>query len=104
MQFVKPLLAVSLLALSATPVFADDLRMERRAEKQERRIQEGEDSGQLTNRETNRLEKRQDKIDNRIDRAESDGVIKPGEKRRIERAQDKQSKRIYNQKHDDQHQ
>jgi hypothetical protein len=94
-------LAVTSLALLvlAAPALAET-RADRRQLRQEQRIDEGIQSGQLTGRETRRLEKGQDHVENIETRAQSDGVVTGKEKARIERAQDVQSRRIYRQKHD----
>lgn len=75
--------------------------IEERQKNQDRRIQQGVDSGELTRREADKLERKDEKLDRRIDRAEDSGNgINRREAGKIDRAQDKQSERIRNQKHD----
>ena len=82
---------------SATPVF------DQRQANQEQRIQQGVQSGTLTQREAARLEKGQDRLQAKEDRAKADGVVTRQERANLQRAENNQSARIYNQKHDRQH-
>jgi hypothetical protein len=93
-------LAVTSLALLflAAPALAET-RVDRRQLRQEQRIDQGIQSGQLTGRETQRLEKGQDHVESIETRAQS-GLVTGKEKARIDRAQDVQSRRIFRQKHD----
>src|SRR2546421_310444 len=67
---------------------------------QERRIEQGVQSGQLTNREAGRLERGQARVDRAEARAGADGHVGAGEQRRIQKQENRQSKRIYREKHD----
>lgn len=69
---------------------------------QEKRIQQGMASGELTNREAARLEAGQARIGRIEARAGRDGHVGPHEQAHIRQAQDRQSRRIYRQKHDGQ--
>ena len=82
---------------SATPVF------DQRQANQEQRIQQGVQSGSLTQKEAARLEKGQDRLQRKEDRAKADGVVTPQERKNLQRAENKQSERIYREKHDRQH-
>ncbi|MCX7961831.1 MAG: hypothetical protein N2653_09705 [Burkholderiales bacterium] len=75
-------------------------RIEERQAKQQRRIEEGIRSGELTPREAERLRKGQQRIQRMEERARADGKITPKEAARIERAQDVESRRIWREKHD----
>ncbi|MGL4576765.1 MAG: hypothetical protein ACRCV9_18400 [Burkholderiaceae bacterium] len=76
-------------------------RIDAREARQEKRIDKGVASGQLTQREANRMDRGQAKVNNMEQRAlADDGKIGKKEARRIEHAQDAQSARIYTQKHD----
>src|SRR5689334_6187882 len=66
-----------------------------REQKQEGRIQEGVQSGQLTPGETRRLERGQEKVEVIEEKAKADGVVTPRERRRIQHQQNVQSRRIY---------
>ncbi|MGB0128138.1 MAG: hypothetical protein WBP72_10895 [Rhodocyclaceae bacterium] len=67
---------------------------------QQQRIQQGVQSGALTNREAARLERGQARVNRREARAGADGWVGPGEQRRIQRAENRQSRHIWRQKHD----
>jgi hypothetical protein len=68
-------------------------RIDQRQANQERRIEQGEKSGSLTQKEAARLEK---------GKAVADGKVTPKERARIEKAQDKQSEKIHKAKHNKQ--
>ncbi len=69
---------------------------------QEKRIQQGMASGELTNREAARLETGQARVGRSQARAGADGHVGPREQAGIQHRQNVQSKRIYRQKHDGQ--
>jgi hypothetical protein len=77
-------------------------RLDKRDQKQENRIQQGEKSGQLTDREAARLEAGQAKVDAKEAAAKADGTVTKKERVKLHTARDHQSKRIYRQKHDGQ--
>ncbi len=94
----------TLLASTAFTASAQSTpRADQRQENQERRIEQGEKSGALTEREAARLDKGQQHVENVEDRAKADGKVTAKERAHIEHAQDKQSRRIYKEKHDRQH-
>lgn len=101
--FAALALATPLLAFAQTPSAPSAPRIDQRQANQERRIDQGVQSGSLTQKEAARLEKGQDHVQNMEDKAKADGKVTPKERARIEHAQDNQSKRIANQKHDRQH-
>jgi hypothetical protein len=76
--------------------------IDNREDRQQERIAEGVESGQLTARETARLERGEARIDRHVQRAESDGVVTPRERARLTRQQNRMSRQIYRQKHDGQ--
>jgi len=67
---------------------------------QERRIDQGIRSGELTNREAANLERGQARIDRKEARAASDGSVGPNEQRHIQQAENRQSRNIWHEKHD----
>src|SRR5258708_12947077 len=67
---------------------------------QQQRIEQGVQSGQLTNREAAKLERGQARVNRAEARAGADGKVGPNEQRRIQKAENRQSKRIYREKHD----
>jgi hypothetical protein len=74
--------------------------IDQRQENQERRIDQGIQSGQLTQREAERLQRQQDRIENLENKALTDGKVSKAERRKIRRAQNRASRRIYREKHD----
>lgn len=94
------------LAALAAPVFAQSTSptatpgIDRRQANQERRIQEGVKSGQITPREAARLEKGQDRIERMEAKAKEDGKVTKQERARIEHAQNVESRRIAREAHD----
>lgn len=109
---MKATLILTALALAAGTSFAQSPTMgtteaakpmprnERREAMQERRIEQGANSGQLTPREKERLENQQGRIDKAQDRAAADGKVTARERARVENMQDKASANIQRQKHD----
>src|SRR2546422_5266246 len=71
---------------------------------QQRRIEQGVASGELTNREAARLERGQARDNAAQARAGADGKVGPHEQRRLQRQENRQSRRIYREKHDAQKQ
>ena len=67
---------------------------------QQRRIEQGVASGELTNREAARLERGQARDNAAQARAGADGSVGPDEQRRLQRQENRQSRRIYREKHD----
>ncbi len=76
-------------------------RVKNRQVKQQKRIHQGTQSGELTKRETRRLQKEQRHINRAKKRAMSDGNVTPKERVRLERKQDRASRHIYRGKHND---
>lgn len=79
---------------TATPAF------DQRQANQERRIDQGAASGQLTQREAARLDAGQDRLQRIEDRTKADGVVTKQERARLQQAENVQSRHIYRQKHD----
>ena len=75
-------------------------RVEQREANQERRIQQGERSGQLTQREARRLQAEQGRVERTEDKAKADGKVTAQERARLNHMQDRASRDIYREKHD----
>ena len=88
---------VAMAQSANTPVF------DQRQANQEQRIQQGVQSGALTQKEAARLERGQDRLQRVEDKAKSDGVVTKQERAHLQHAENVESKRIYRQKHDRQH-
>jgi uncharacterized protein YdbL (DUF1318 family) len=98
---VKMILVVS--ALSSLAMAAE---VDRRENRQQERIGEGVESGQLTPGETSRLERQEQRIDNQVkaERAANGGHLTAAERRQVNREQNRESRRIYAAKHNARHQ
>src|SRR2546423_865867 len=97
MKPIKIFVGMAALALAqSTP------RIDQRQANQERRIEQGEKSGALNQKEAARLEKGQARVQKMENKAVADGKVTAKERARIEKAQDKESRRIYKEKHDKQ--
>jgi hypothetical protein len=93
------MLTVVLGTLFAQP--AEAARVDRRAARQQARIGNGLQTGQLTAREAVRLETQQAKLQQKTRAAGADdGHLDAKEKAKLEKRQDRMSKRIWIQKHD----
>lgn len=103
MKILPVVAAVLLLAPVLASAQTTMPRVEQRQANQERRIEQGEASGALTQREANRLERGQQHVENMENRARADGVVTQRERARLHQAQDVESRRIDRQKHDRQH-
>jgi hypothetical protein len=95
------LLSATLSAQAAAPAAQPDMpRVDQRQANQERRIEQGVASGQLTARETLRVEREQKHIASAEAKAEGDGKVTPKERARLARLQNQASRDIHRQKHD----
>lgn len=77
--------------------------IDKRQENQQKRIDAGVKSGQLTDKEAARLEKREDKLQKDKEKAQSDGVVTKKERQQLNREANRDSKAIAREKHDRQH-
>ena len=90
--------AGSAFAQTATP------NIDKRQANQEKRIEQGVKSGELTTKEANRLEKRDAKLQSDKEKAKADGVVTKQERAKLQHEANRDSKAIYRQKHDAQKQ
>jgi len=95
-------LGIAGLAFSAAAQTSSTPRVDGRQANQERRIEQGEKSGALNQKEAARLEKGQARIEKKENKAMADGKMTKKERKQIEHAQNQQSKKIYREKHDKQ--
>lgn len=106
MSQLKTLLIGSTLAIASIGAFAQASapaatpRVDQRQANQEKRIDQGIASGELTNRETRRLEKEQVAINKAEDKAKADGTVTRKERARLHKMQNHASRDIRRQKHD----
>ncbi len=106
----RTLLVAALLALPAGALFAQtvappppaasETRIDKREAREQKRIRNGRDNGQLTPAEHAKLEQDQRDVKRAEAKAKYNGNVSPAEKARIEAMQDKESHDIRKQKHD----
>ena len=91
-------LSISLALLGATPLLA---QVNGHEVNQERRIIQGERSGELTRGEANHLQRQQSRIDTEVarDRAANGGTLTPAERARVNAQQSRASGNIADKKH-----
>jgi hypothetical protein len=88
----------ALLGLTV-PHLAKAGELKDREARQQERIEQGVNSGQLTGKETARLEKEQGKIEADREKALADGTMTKKEKAKLTREQNRKSRDIYRLKH-----
>ena len=102
-------LLISILAAVALPAYAQAVPakdpaatpgIDKRQAEQQRHIDQGVKSGQLTPNEATRLEKGQERVQKIEDRAKADGKVTAKERARINQAQNVQNRHIAKEKHD----
>lgn len=93
-------MAVTFMTTAIYAGSTDDPVVRKREQNQEKRIERGVKSGQLTPREAARLEREQAKIKRDEQQMKSDGKLTVQERKKLKREQNRASKHIYNQKHD----
>ena len=88
--------------VAGNPSSASSQRMQTDVQRninQQNRIEQGVQSGQLTNKEASRLERGQARIDRAEARAGADGHISAGEQARIQHRENVQSRHVFRGKH-----
>jgi len=76
--------------------------IDKRQANQQKRIEQGVASGQLTKREATRLEKRETKLEADKLAAKADGKVTPQERKQLQKEANRDSKAIHREKHDKQ--
>ncbi len=104
-KYTASLIVTTLTLSFALPVLAqtNTPNIDHRQQNQQQRIDQGVQSGALTNREANHLEKAQERIQGMEDKAKSDGSVTSQERKRLQQAENVQSRHINRQKNDRQH-
>jgi hypothetical protein len=99
---LKRTICVAGLLLTSAAAFAAEPstpRVDQRQENQERRIDRGEASGALTEREAARLEHKQDKLATHEEKAKADGKVTPAERGKLRAETRHNSRAIARKKH-----
>ncbi|MFI5247335.1 MAG: hypothetical protein ACHQWV_02140 [Nitrospirales bacterium] len=89
-------------AVSGNPNSASSQRMQADVQRninQQSRIEQGVQSGAVTNKEASNLERGQARVDRKEAKAGANGHVSAGEQARIQKAENKQSNKIYREKH-----
>jgi hypothetical protein len=92
--------SLAALSVGAFAQAASTPRVDARQVKQERRIEQGVSSGQLTGGEAARLESQQAHVAAVEQKAKADGTVTAAERQHLTRAQNHSSANIHHQKHD----
>jgi len=95
-------LLFAVLAAVALPVLAQTStpKADQRQANQQKRIDQGVATGQLTGKEAARLERGQERVQKLEDKAKADGVVTKKERARLQQAENVQSRHIARQTHD----
>jgi hypothetical protein len=96
-----PIVALAAVLLVSGPALAQRT-IEQRMDRQEERLDNGADSGQLTPKEEQKIENRHENIEEKRDAARADGHVSKREAKNIRRAEDRTGKMIRHERHDDQ--
>ncbi|MDP2821496.1 MAG: hypothetical protein Q8O52_02285 [Sulfuritalea sp.] len=99
---LKSSLLIAVLAAFTLPAMAQTATptIDQRQANQQKRIDQGVASGQLTGKEAARLEKGQERVQKMEDKAKADGKVTPKERARLQQAENVQSRHIAKEKHD----
>ncbi|KAF0182949.1 MAG: hypothetical protein FD164_903 [Nitrospirae bacterium] len=92
-------------SLAVAPALAagtDSPGIDQRQMNQQKRIDQGVQSGQLTEKEAKKLNKQQDRIEKKEAKMKEDGKLTKKERAKLKKKQDKAGKKIYKEKHDKQ--
>lgn len=105
---MKKLMVVMLAGAMSVMMFSsafaaptDDPGIQKREQNQEKRIQQGVQSGQLTPKEAGRLETQQTRIKQDEERMKADGKLTKAERKKLKREQNRASRNIYRKKHNE---
>ena len=97
------LFAAVLVSAYVLPAFAQSTpNLDKREDRQQARIAQGIESGQLTAKEAQHLEAREAKLASDEAMAKADGKVTRKERRKLQREADRNSEAIHHQKHDKQ--
>ena len=94
--------SLALISVGSFAQAASTPRVDARQVKQEKRIENGVSSGQLSSHEAARLEKEQGHVAKVEEKAKADGTVTAAERQHLQRAQNRSSADIHHQKHDPQ--
>ncbi|HSW64865.1 MAG TPA: hypothetical protein VLH56_16375 [Dissulfurispiraceae bacterium] len=93
------------LSLAVAPALAagtDSPGIDQRQVNQQKRIDQGVQSGQLTEKEAKKLNRQQDRINKKETKMKENGKLTKKERAKLKKKQDQASKKIYKEKNDKQ--
>lgn len=96
------IVSVLVATLFAIPVFAQNTNtpnIDKRQERQQKRIAAGVQSGELTAKEAGNLEKREARIEADKQAAKADGNVTKAERAKLQHEENRASKKIFQKKH-----
>lgn len=99
---MRPVFFSLLMTSVALPALAQTQSpgIDQRQQRQEQRIQQGIQSGQLTPQEASRLQAEQARIQNKEAAMKADGKLDPMERRKLQQDLNRSSRHIAKEKHD----
>ncbi len=103
--FIRLVLAAATLMSAATFTHAESATtpvVDQRQDRQEKRIEAGVQSGQLTPKETRALERQQTRVRMAEHNAKADGKVTRAERRHLQHMQNRASRHIHRKKHNHQ--
>jgi len=98
--FTLPALAQSQTTTAPVKDPAATPGIDKRLANQDKRMQQGVQSGRLTPQEAEKLQKREDKIKADVAAAKADGKVTKAERKQLNKELNKESRAIKRQKHD----
>jgi len=101
---LSALISFALASAIVLPAFADGTNtpvIDKREANQQQRIEQGEKSGALTNKEANHMEMREGKLNADEAAAKADGKVTPKERAHLKHEENRDSKAIHRKKHND---
>ena len=101
MKLSTVLIGTAIICASVCSLYAQDKTpvVDQREKNQEKRIDQGIKSGEVTRGEAARLDAQQGKIKVDEAKAKSDGVVTPRERAKLKHEQNRASRNIYRKKH-----
>jgi tellurite resistance protein len=97
----KLFVSSALVMALSIPAYADNSTpaLDKREANQKMRIEQGEKSGALTPKESEKLERNEAKLEKHEAVAKADGKVTPAERKRLNKEANKNSKKIHKKKH-----
>jgi Skp family chaperone for outer membrane proteins len=88
-----------LAIFAAMTISLANAQVNKRQRRQNHRVEQGVQSGELTQQEQNKIEHQEAKVDNLEEKLRADGDLSKKDKAKLDVAQDRTSRSIYRKKH-----